>query len=135
MTQPVVYVTTIRIKEDKFQEYQRFYAELLKAVEKNEPRLIAFHLFANEDGTEMTNIQVHPDSASMDTHMQVLAEKMGLLADDITEVLQFLEVVRVEVYGTPGDRAMEMDKRLMEAGVPYTFKQRHVGGLTRSSPG
>jgi len=135
MAQPVVYVTTIKIKEGKFQEYQRFYAELLKAVEENEPRLIAMHLFANEEGTEMTNIQVHPDTASMDTHMQVLAEKMGLLADDMTAVLQFLEVMRVEVYGTPGDRAMEMDKRLMEGGVPYTFKQRHVGGHTRSSTG
>lgn len=130
MTQPVVYVTTFRIKEGKSQEYQRFYAELLKAVEANEPRIIAFHLFANEDGTEMTNIQVHPDAASMDNHMQVLAAKMGMLAGDLTKVLQFLEVVRVEVYGTPGDRAMAMDKSLMDAGVPYTFKQRHVDGLT-----
>jgi hypothetical protein len=28
---------------------------------------------------------------------------------------------------------MEMDKPLMEAGVPFTFKPHHVGGFTRSS--
>ena len=133
MAQPVIYVSTWRIMEGKFQEYQRFYAELLKVVEENEPRLIAVHLFANEDGTEITVIHLHPDTAAVDDHMQVLAEKMGLLADDLTEALRFLEPVRIEVYGTPGDRAMEMDKPLMEAGVPFTFKPRHVGGFTRSS--
>jgi hypothetical protein len=69
----------------------------------------------------------------MDDHMQVLAEKMGVLADGLTKVYQFLEPVRIEVYGYPGDRAMEMDKPLVEAGVQYTFKPRHVGGFTRSS--
>ena len=133
MTQPVIYVATFKIKEGKFQEYQRFYAESLKLVEENNPRLIALHTFANEDGTEITNINVHPDTAAMDLHMQVLAEKMGLLADDLTAVFRFLEPVRVEVYGTPGDRATAMDKPLVEAGVPFTYKPRHVGGFTRSS--
>jgi hypothetical protein len=48
---------------------------------------------------------------------------------------RFLEPVHVEVYGTPGNRAMEMDKPLMDSGVPYTFKPRHVGGYTRASAG
>lgn len=43
--------------------------EILKIVETNEPQVIAFHGFLNEDGTEMTSIQVHPDTASMDFHM------------------------------------------------------------------
>jgi hypothetical protein len=48
-------------------------------------------------------------------------------------VFQFLEPVRVEVFGTPGDRATEMDKPLVAAGVPFTFKPRHLGGFTRAS--
>ncbi|MGH2392782.1 MAG: hypothetical protein ACRDGH_04695 [Candidatus Limnocylindria bacterium] len=132
MAQPVIYVATLRIKEGKFEEYQRFYAENLKLIEENEPRMNAFHAFANEGGTEVTIIQVHPDTASMDDHMQVLAEKMGVLADDLTRVYQFLEPVSIQVYGNPGDRAMEMDKPLVDAGVHYTFKPRHVGGFTRS---
>ena len=133
MAEPVIYVATFKIKEGRFQEYQTFYAENLRVVEENNPRLIALHTFANEDGTEITNIQLHPDTAAMDYHMQVLAEKVGLLADDLTQVVRFLEPVRVEVYGAPGDRAMEMDKPLMGAGVPFTFKPRHVGGFTRAS--
>lgn len=108
---------------------ERFFAELLKVVEDNNPRLIALYAFANEDGTEVTSVNVHPDAASMEYHMQVLAEKMGLLADDLTEVFQFMEPVRIEVYGSPGDRATEMDKPLMDQGVPFIFKARHVGGF------
>jgi hypothetical protein len=58
VTQPVIYVATFKINEGKFQEYQRFYAENLKVVEENNPRLIALHTFANDDGTEITNINV-----------------------------------------------------------------------------
>ena len=133
MAQPVIYVATLGIREGKFREYQRFYAENLKLIQENEPRINAFHAFANEGGTEVTIIQVHPDTASMDDHMQVLAEKMGVLADDLTNVYQFFEPVRIEVYGNPGDRAMEMDKPLVDAGVQYSVKPRHLGGFTRSS--
>jgi hypothetical protein len=79
MAEPVIYVSTFKIKEGKFAEYQRFYAELLKAVEESNPRLIALYAFANEEGTEITSVNVHPDTASMDHHMQVLAEKMVCL--------------------------------------------------------
>jgi hypothetical protein len=134
VTEPVIYVSTFRLKEGKFEQYQRFFAELLKVVEDNNPQLIALHAFANEDGTEMTSVNVHPDAASMEYHMQVLAEKMGLLADDLTEVFQFMEPVRIEVYGTPGERATEMDKPLMEQqGVPFIFKSHYIGGFTRPS--
>ncbi len=135
MAEPVAYVTTFRIKEGKFQDYQRFLAALLKGIEESEPRIIAIHTFANEDGTEMTSIQLHPDAESMDAHMQVLAKTMGQLAEELTDVFQFIELVRAEVFGAPGERASEMDKPLIEAGVPFTFKPRHVDGFTRSSPG
>ena len=46
-------------------------------VEANEPRLIAFHIFVNEDGTQATTIQVHPDAASMAFHMQVIGQKIS----------------------------------------------------------
>lgn len=135
MAEPVAYVTTFRIKEGKFQDYQRFLAALLKAIEESEPRIVAIHTFANEDGTEMTSIQLHPDAESMDAHMQVLAKTMGQLAEELTDVFQFIELVRAEVFGAPGKRASEMDTPLIEAGVPFTFKPRHVDGFTRSSPG
>lgn len=132
MAEPVVYVSTWKIKEGKFDEYRRFYAKQLKLIDEAEPQIFAFLAFANEDGTEMTHIHVHPDRSSMDMHMGILAEKMGVLAEDLSAVYEFMEPVRTEVFGTPGDGAMEMDKQLIDAGVPFTFKPRLIGGFTRS---
>lgn len=70
MAEPVVYVSTWKIKEGKFDEYRRFYAKQLKLIDEAEPQIVAFLAFANEDGTEMTHIHVHPDRSSMDMHME-----------------------------------------------------------------
>jgi hypothetical protein len=131
MSEPVAYVSTWRIKEGKLEDYRRFYAELVKIVDENEPRLTAFLTFANEDLTEITNVHVFPDSATLDRHMDVLGEKMRLLPGDVTAVMRYLEPVRVEVFGTPGGKAAQMDKRLVDSGVPFTAKKRFLGGFTR----
>jgi len=131
MSEPVAYVSTWQIKEGKFEDYRRFYAELVKVVDENEPRLTAFLTFANESLTEITNVHVFPDSATLDHHMDVLAEKMRLLPGDVTAVMRYLEPVRVEVFGTPGGKAAEMDKGLVDSGVPFSGKKRFLGGFTR----
>ena len=115
----------------KFEDYKRFYAELVKVVDENEPRLSAFLTFANEDLTEITNVHVFPDSGTLDRHMDVLGAKMRLLPGDVTAVMRYLEPVRVEVFGTPGGKAAEMDKGLVDSGVPFTAKTRFIGGVTR----
>lgn len=67
--------------------------------------------------------------------MRLLADKMGLLPDDLTGVLRDLELVRVEVFGTPGERAASMDKPVAEDGVPFTFKPRYVDDFTNPAKG
>ncbi|TMB99697.1 MAG: hypothetical protein E6J35_12755 [Chloroflexi bacterium] len=131
MSNPVAYVSTWRIKGGKSEEYRRFYAELVKVVDENEPRLTAFLTFANEDLTEITNVHVFPDGGTLDRHMDVLGEKMRLLPGDVSAVMRYLEPVRVEVFGTPGGKAAELDKGLVDSGVPFAFKQRYLGGFTR----
>src|SRR5881409_3145713 len=133
MTQPVVYVSTWRIKEGKFDDYVRFHEELAAAVKENEPRTVAFLAFANEDGTEITGVHVFPDQAALDLHMAVLAEKMGVLADDLTAVYQYMEPVRIQRHGNPGEKAEAMDGPLEASGVPFTFRPRFIGGFVRSA--
>jgi hypothetical protein len=75
--------------------------------------------FAHEDETEMTSIQVQPDAASLEDQMRLLADKMGLLPDDLTSVLRDLELVRVEVFGIPGERAGVWTSRRGGRGSVY----------------
>lgn len=131
MTEPVVYVSTWRIKPGAFDDYARFYAELVRIVRDNEPRVVAFLAFANDDLTELSNVHVYPDGATLDNHMAVIGEQMRLLPDDLTAMTASLEPVRVVVLGAPSGAAEAMDDGLRQAGVPFDVKPRYLGGFTR----
>jgi hypothetical protein len=128
---PVVYVSSWRIAEGKFDAYRRFHDELAKVVEENEPEVVAFLAFANADGTEITGVHVFPDGSALDSHMRVLAERMGLVTDDVSAVMSMLEPAQIQVYGTPPDSARAMDRSLEGQGVPFVSKPRFVGGFVR----
>ena len=69
MSKPLIFVSTWKIREGRLEDYKQFAKELIEHIQKKEPQLIAFNMYFNEDETEMTSIQVHPDTASMDFHM------------------------------------------------------------------
>jgi len=129
--EPVVYVSTWQIKPGTFDDYVRFYAELVRIVRENEPRVVAFLAFANDNLTELTNVHVYPDGATLDSHMAVIGEQMRLLPDDLTALTASLEPVRIIVLGSPSGAAAQMDDGLREAGVPFDVKSRYLGGFTR----
>src|SRR5688572_9739190 len=87
MTGPFVYVGTMSIKPGKLEDARKRLAELVDFVETNEPRMIAFHCFLDEGGTKLTILQVHPDSASMEFHMQVIAKHFTTAFDYIDSQL------------------------------------------------
>jgi hypothetical protein len=128
--EPVVYLSTWRIKDGKFPEYRRFYSELLAAIREPDRDVVAFYAFANADGTEITNVHVFPDQATLDRHMGVIGEQMGLLPGELTSVMELMEPLGIQVYGTPEGQAAAMDRSLKESGVPFTGKERYLGGFS-----
>lgn len=129
MPDPLIVISRLRIKEGKLQDVMRYYKKISEIVESSEPQLIAFHGFLNEDGTEMTNIQVHPDTASMDLHMQVLTDNWD---ESFSEYGQMLEVNSVEYYGTPSKSALDMD---LQSETPVSLNPRYIAGFTRHTGG
>lgn len=127
MSEPLIYISKYRVKEGKRKQFEEFYKKVFAIVEANEPQFIAFHAFLNEDGTEMTNIQVHPDTASMDFHMQVLRENWD---ESFSEFSQMLDIVSVEYFGTPPASALEMDLQL---DLSPNLNPLHIAGFTRTS--
>ena len=130
MTEPIVYVSTYRIKPGNAAEYARFYADLVRVVRANEPSLPAFLAFSTQDGGEITYVHVFPDAAALDRHMTILGEQMQLLPGDLKAVLAYLEPVRIDVFGSPSGAAAEMDAGLRSAGVPMSSKPSYLGGFT-----
>ena len=98
MSGPFIIISNWGVKEGKLEELKRFQRELSKVVEEKEPQLIAFNAFLNEEGTEMTSIQVHPDAASMDFHLKVIQEHLG---EAMSAVAEFAEPRGMQYYGTP----------------------------------
>src|SRR5437764_14664858 len=87
MTGPLVYVGTTKIKAGKLEEMRKSLAELIDFVETNEPRMIAFHGFLDDDGEKLTIVHVHPDSASMEFHMEVAAKHFATAFDYIEAII------------------------------------------------
>ena len=130
MSESFIFIGTHTIGEGKLEDFKKSCGELLEVVEANEPRLIAFNLYANEDETEVSVVQVHPDADSMLFHMQVARDHISEAYQSVLE-----KTKRIDVYGKPSDTALEMIRQLAESEVPLSVKANHLGGFTRSSAG
>ena len=127
MGTPFVYVGTWTIKEGKFEEARKWLSEHTDFVETNEPRLIAFHVYFDEEGKSCSVVQVHPDSKSMEFHMQLLAQHMQSATD-------YIDKIKSEQYFGP--MSDDLSKTLAEWETPDVAvikRADHVAGFTRSS--
>jgi hypothetical protein len=75
MAGPFIFISQSKIKEGRLDDFKRGLREMAEFVETNEPRVIAFEAYINDDGTEVTGVQIHPDADSMAFHMQIAFEK------------------------------------------------------------
>jgi quinol monooxygenase YgiN len=127
MTGPFVHIGTYAIKPGQLDVARKRIAELVDFVETNEPRMIAFHCFLDEEGSKVTVVQVHPDSASMEFHLQVNARHFATAFDYLDT--PFGE----QLYGTISDSLAAELGKWDEPGVEVTRMPVHEAGFTRSN--
>jgi hypothetical protein len=126
MTGPFIFIATNRLKQGKLDDERKRVPDLVDFIRAKEPRLIAFNEYANEEGTEVAVVQVHPDASSMIFHMELIAERAaGAYADTIDAT------TNIQVFGTPSDTITEMLRRQVGSGTPLSVKPHHLGGFTR----
>jgi hypothetical protein len=129
MSQPFVYVGTWTIKPGKFDEAKRWLAEHADFVETNEPRMIAFHVYFDEEGRKASVVQVHPDSASMEFHMQVIAEHLG-------DAFEYIDTILSEQYYGPMSESLSDTLSKWETPeVAVTKMPAFEAGFTRTNIG
>jgi quinol monooxygenase YgiN len=104
VSNPLVVIDTSDIREGKLEELKSGLAELADFVEKNEAAPLAYHVYFDEDGTRMTVLQIHPDSASMELHMELAAP----LFRRFTELV---DLTRVDFYGSPSAAVLDATRR------------------------
>jgi hypothetical protein len=126
MTDPFIFIATNRLKQGKLDSEKKRLPDLIDFIQANEPRLIAFNEYANEEGTEVAVVQVHPDADSMVLHMELIAERAASAYADTIDA-----TTNIQVFGTPGGTVTDMLRRQAGAGVPLRIKPHHLGGFTR----
>jgi len=100
MSKPIVVIDTSVILEGKLAEVETAIHGLAAFVESNEPRPISYNVYLNEDRTRMTVVQVHPDSASMEFHMNVAGPAFAKFE-------QLIKLSTMDVFGEPSDHLLE----------------------------
>ena len=127
MAGPFIIVFTYKIKQGKLEEARKKIAELVDFVETNEPRMIAFHCFLDEPGTKVTILQVHPDSASMEFHMEVNAKHFATAYDWLDENIGEAR------YGEISDSLAAEFAKWDEPGSDTVHMPVHQAGFTRTN--
>lgn len=127
MGEPFIHVGTYSIKAGKLEEARRRIAELVDFVETNEPRMIAFHCFLDEEGSKLTIVQVHPDSASMEFHLQVNAKHFTTAFDYLDSMMSD------QYYGGISPRLAAELAKWDDPNVAVMRMPVHEGGFTRSN--
>jgi hypothetical protein len=126
MSGPFIFIATNRLKPGRLDEERTRVPGLSDFIEANEPRLLAFNEYANDQGTEVEVVQVHPDTDSFEFHMGVVRERAERAYAETLE-----GTTSVQVYGTPSDTILEMLRQQAGSGVALNVKPHHLGGFTR----
>jgi hypothetical protein len=97
----IVSVDSSHVQPGRLEDVKARFEELIEFVDANEPRTIAYRVHFNETGDLVTVFQIHPDSESMEYHMEVAASIFSGFKDLLT-------LRAIDVYGTPSDRLLGM---------------------------
>jgi hypothetical protein len=100
MSDPILYVDKSDVREGALDELKPAIRELVDFVEANEPRLIAYNVYLSDDGTKMTVVNVHPDSASLEYHMTVAGPLFRRFVGLVT-------LSSIQIYGEPSERVLK----------------------------
>ena len=128
MAGPFIFIATNKLKTGKLEAERQRVPGLVDFIQANEPRLIAFNEYANDEETEVSVVQVHPDADSFEFHMGVVRERASRAYEETLDA-----TTGIQVFGTPNEVIFEMLRRTAGTGVQYTVNPYHLGGFARSA--
>jgi hypothetical protein len=130
MAAPLIFIATNRLKAGQLERERERVPGLVEFIEANEPRLIAFNEYLSDAGDEVTVVQVHPDTASLEAHMEIVRERARAAYAETLDA-----TVRIQVFGEPTDAILEALREQAGNGVELSVNGEHLGGFTRSVVG
>lgn len=98
--QPIVYIDTSSIRDGKLEELKVAMKGLAEFVEANVPQLMSYGFFLDETQRQMTVVAVHPNSESLEFHMDVGSAEFRKFA-------HLIDLSKIEVYGRVSETVLK----------------------------
>jgi hypothetical protein len=131
MSMPVVYVDRSEVREGRVENLKAAMHDLAALVEQRMPQLLKYGFYLNEDAAEMTVVAVHPDSASLELHLEAGASAFRNMGE-------FIVLQSIDVYGRPNEKVLDLlgqkADALGEGETPVVIHDQQAG-FSRISTG
>lgn len=118
----LLFVGTYAIPDGILEEFKAANRAMGDFVRANEPRIQSWHTYLNEDGDEATTIMAFPDSAALEEHMRVAADR-------VRQGTQMVQTKQVDLYGDASEAVIAALQQVSAAsgGWPLTVKPHFYG--------
>jgi hypothetical protein len=101
---PLVYVDRSAIRIGRDVELEAAARRLVEHVATNERRVLSYGVYFSADRSAMTVVHVHPDSASLE-------QLLTLIAPVLAPFRELLELRSIDVYGSPSEAVLAQLRR------------------------
>ena len=119
MSEPIQYVVEWTIRPGETERFSELAREASRLVAANEPDMVGYHWYLDEDGEHCTLLEWYPDAEHLAPHR----ENMAAVLPRLLEVAS----MTVRAFGGLDDETRDA---LGARGVPY---RAHVAGHTGGS--
>ncbi|BBC35173.1 hypothetical protein SGFS_064670 [Streptomyces graminofaciens] len=99
MAEPLYYIDRSDIRDGKLAQVKSGMHDLATFIEAREPQLIAYRFYIDESESTMTTVAVHPDSASLELHLELGGPKFRAFG-------ALVRMRSIDVYGRPTQAAV-----------------------------
>jgi hypothetical protein len=122
MSDAILYIDISDVREGALDELKTGLKDLADFIAAKEPRLIAYNVYFSADGTRMTVVNVHPDSASLEYHMEVAGPLFRRFVGLVT-------LSSIRIYGDPSELALKQahEKARLLGGGTVEVDAFHAG--------
>jgi hypothetical protein len=118
---PLVYVDRSDVRPGRALELEDAARKLVAFVASQERRALSYGIHFSEDRSTMTVLHVHPDAASLE-------QLMGLIAPMLAPFRDLLQLRSIDVYGSPSEVVMAQLRAKTELlGGTVTVHPRAAG--------
>ena len=120
--EPIVYLDFSHIHDGSLEALKEGIRRLVDTMGPREPQLISYGFHLDEHAGEMSVVAVHPNSASLERHMEIGR-------DEFRKLSEFITLKQIHVYGRISERAKGMleQKVKMLGGEGLLVSERFAG--------